>query len=122
MSSDIGVDRFFPNYPTQTATLNETESEATLFLTGSVDMQYSKNLQDLLYWIIDRQKRSTRIIVDLAHVSYISSTGVGALTFGMINARKREIEFEVRNIQPKVKAVFEILGIMKFFEQEEKNE
>ena len=76
----------------------------------------------MLLWLVDKQDGLTAIIVDLEHVNYISSTGVGALAAAMISARKRDLPFKLRNIQPKVRSVFELLGLMKFFEEARTNE
>jgi len=56
------------------------------------------------------------LIVDMNGVSYISSTGIGALTNVMVKAKKREIALMLRSIQPKVRSVFELLGVLSFFE------
>ncbi|MFA6505264.1 MAG: STAS domain-containing protein [Treponemataceae bacterium] len=122
MDSENPIDLFFARYPPNTVSIRKSAAGTNLFLTGSLDLQYSRDLQNLLLWLVDKQDGLTAIIVDLEHVNYISSTGVGALAAAMISARKRDLPFKLRNIQPKVRSVFELLGLMKFFEEARTNE
>ncbi len=96
---------------------NEGQAGLELKLYGSLDLDSSRRLQDLLSWIIDSQARQPRLVVDLAQVNYISSSGVGALTVGLTAARKRDIRFQIKNLQPKVRSIFVLLGLMGFFEE-----
>ena len=86
-------------------------------LIGSLDLQSSSALQDMLSSIIAGMGLGVRLVVDLGSVPYIPSAGVGALTMALTNAKKRDITFQLSHIQPKVRAVFELLGFMSFFEE-----
>jgi anti-anti-sigma factor len=86
-------------------------------LTGSLDMDSSSALQDVLASIISQMDRGVRLVVDLGDVSYIPSAGVGALTMALTRAKNRDITFQLCRIQPKVRSVFELLGFMSFFEE-----
>ena len=86
-------------------------------LTGSLDLQSSSALQDLMIQIIARMDLGIKLVVDLQNVSYIPSSGVGALMMALTTAKKRDITFQLSNIQPKVRTVFELLGFMSFFEE-----
>lgn len=99
----------------------QTESTIELWLAGPLDLEGSGALQALLGWIIDHQDSQGKLLVDLEHVGYISSTGVGALTQALTAARKRNTRFMLRNLQPKVRSIFMLLGLMDYFQEEGSN-
>ncbi len=111
------IAEFFGPKATMKVAADEGQAGFELRLYGSLDLDSSRRLQDLLSWIIDRQARQPRLIVDLGEVNYISSSGVGALTVGLSAARKRDIRFQIKNLQPKVRSIFVLLGLMGFFEE-----
>ncbi|HAE22222.1 MAG TPA: hypothetical protein DCG47_07865 [Spirochaetaceae bacterium] len=111
------IDRFFKNNSTMRVVALEDARGLVLALAGSLDLECSAALQNLLLWIIEQQNGKLRLIVDLKQVNYISSTGVGALTIALTTAIKRDKRFLLRNLQPKVRAVFQLLGLMNFFEE-----
>jgi len=76
----------------------------------------------LLSNFIDNQSTLKNLLVDLREISYISSTGVGVLSSLLVQATKRNIIFKLKNIQPKVKVVFELLGLLSFFDEIETDE
>jgi len=111
------VDRFFKKNSSMAVTLMEDTSGVVLRLKGSLDMQTSTALQELLLYVIDTMAGHLRLLVDLHDVNYVPSSGVGALTIALTMARKRSISLQLGGIQPKVKSVIELLGFMSFFEE-----
>lgn len=91
-------------------------------LSGSLDLEFAHGLEMLLSKFIENQSSLKNLIVDLKEISYISSTGVGVLSSLLVQATKRNISFKLKNIQPKVKVVFELLGLLSFFEEIKTNE
>lgn len=89
-----------------------------LRLTGPLDLESSRALQNLLVELSESCHRGLDVVIDLFNVDYISSTGVGALTSGMAAIRKHDAMMTLRGIQPKVRAVLELLGILSFFREE----
>jgi anti-anti-sigma factor len=76
------------------------------------------DIEILLASVIDLVEIVHPLVLDLAAVNYISSSGVGALAMALARARKRNMSFFVRNMTTKVRAVFEILGLLDFFAEE----
>jgi len=111
------ADRFFKKNPCMAVTLMEDSSGVILRLKGSLDMETSMALQELLLHVIDTMSGHMRLLVDLHDVNYVPSSGVGALTIALTMARKRYIRLQLGGIQPKVKSVIELLGFMSFFEE-----
>ncbi|OHD20313.1 MAG: hypothetical protein A2Y38_13185 [Spirochaetes bacterium GWB1_59_5] len=111
------VDKFFEKDSRMRVSLMEDVSGIIIRLNGSLDMQSSSALQEMLMYIIDSMAGHKRLVVDLHDVNYIPSTGVGALTIALMTARKRDIKLQLSQIQPKVRSIFELLGFMSFFEE-----
>ncbi len=111
------IDTQFGKDSTVSVGFLDNASTLVLKFDGSFDLQSSSAMLELLLSVINRMDRSRGLVVDLENVSYIPSTGVGALTMVLTTAKKREIPFKVYRIQPKVRAVFELLGFMNFFEE-----
>jgi anti-anti-sigma factor len=111
------VDKNFPRGSPIHIDFLANASNIVVRLTGSLDLQSSSALQDMLSSIIAEMGLGVRLVVDLGSVPYIPSAGVGALTMALTNAKKRDITFQLYRIQPKVRAVFELLGFMSFFEE-----
>lgn len=109
--------RYFGEGAEMSVDARENQAGLMVILTGSLDLECSRRLQDLLSWIIENQAGQSRLVVDLEHVNYISSTGVGALTIALTAARKRNTRFLLRNLQPKVRAIFQLLGLMDYFDE-----
>jgi anti-sigma B factor antagonist len=63
---------------------------------GEVDVETSARLRNIL---VDTATRlmPTRIMVDLLHVTFIDSTGIGALAAGRNAAQRVRLGFAVRN-------------------------
>jgi len=99
------------------ASVSEDAAGVVVVLQGSLDMQSSSALQELLTRIIGSMAAHKRLVVDLNDVNYIPSSGVGALTIALTTARKRDISLQLSRIKPKVRFVFELLGFMSFFEE-----
>jgi anti-anti-sigma factor len=55
------------------------------------------------------------LVLDLSGVGYISSTGVGALTNALVEARKKGLGIVFRRIPPKVASILDVLGLRSFF-------
>ena len=53
----------------------------------------------------------TQLIINMAEVSYIDSTGIGVLVGGAHSAQDAGAVLRVENPQPSVKRVFTLLGV-----------
>jgi len=117
MDYSEAVDAYFAKDTHVAVSVAEDASGVTIVLRGSLDMQSSSALQELLASVIGSMAAHRRLIVDLNDVNYIPSSGVGALTIALMTARKRDISLQLSRIKPKVRSVFELLGFMSFFEE-----
>jgi anti-anti-sigma factor len=77
---------------------------------GEVDVKDSTRLRDVLVDIATRQMPS-KIMVDLLHVTFIDSTGIGALAAGRNAAHRLRLGFAVRNANGFVAAQLRQTGL-----------
>ncbi|NJC63555.1 STAS domain-containing protein [Planosporangium flavigriseum] len=77
---------------------------------GEVDLETSTRLRNIL---IDTAAHlmPTKIMVDLLHVTFIDSTGIGALAAGHNAAQQRRLGFGVRNANGFVAAQLRQTGL-----------
>jgi len=81
------------------------------------DMTFSFKFQDYLTELIRSMEPNQELYIDLSNVSYIPSLGVGALSTALVASMKKNIPFYVCNIKPKVRSVFDMLGLMLYFRE-----
>jgi anti-anti-sigma factor len=56
------------------------------------------------------------LILDMAGVTYITSTGIGAITMIMFEAERRLLPFHLARVPRNVRNVLEVLGFSAFFD------
>jgi len=117
MDCEETVNRYFGKNSRMSVSVTEDIAGVAVILSGSLDLNSSSALQEMLINIIGSMAGHKRLLIDLNDVSYIPSSGVGALTIALTTARKRDIKLQLSRIQPKVRSVFELLGFMSFFEE-----
>ena len=59
---------------------------------------------------------STVIVLDLASLSFIDSTGVGLLIFGFKRARKKDNWFRLAALSPWTSDLLDHMGVLKLFD------
>ncbi|MFN8035452.1 MAG: STAS domain-containing protein [Acidimicrobiia bacterium] len=82
-------------------------------LRGEVDVASSPDLRDCLYRTIARG--TERVVVDLAGLTFIDSSGLGVLVGALKRIRERGGELELRGLHDPSRRVFEITGLTKLF-------
>jgi len=79
-----------------------------------LDAHNSGELKDRILRILEEGGR--RLVVDLADVSFIDSSGLGALLSGYKNATQRAGSFILSGLQPRVRAMFELTRLNRVFD------
>jgi len=103
--------------------MKETESAASpmprkdqpnvLPLEGEIDLHVSPNIAASLQMMIE--KKPPKLIVDLARVTYIDSSGLAALIEGMQNVQEYGGKFALAGLQEPVRTIFEIARLDQVF-------
>jgi len=95
------------------AVVNRTvESDGTVVieLRGELDLAINEALRLLLVETATTV-RPPRIIVDMLHVNFVDSTGIGALAAGYTAARTAGVTFTVRHLAPFVAEQLRMTGL-----------
>lgn len=93
----------------------ETSNGVVIFdIEGEIDLYNSPELKETIKKMIDSQKYN--IVVNLAKVSYIDSSGIGALISSLSNLKKYQGGLKIINLTGSVKKVFELTKLTSFFE------
>ena len=79
-----------------------------------LDAHNSGELRDRILEILDTS--GPQVVVDLAAVNFIDSSGLGALLSGYKNASLRSGSFVLAGLQPRVRSMFELTRLHKVFE------
>jgi anti-sigma B factor antagonist len=83
-------------------------------LEGEIDLHVSPNVAASLKMMIE--KKPPQVIVDLAGVSYIDSSGLAALIEGMQNVQQYGGKFALAGLQEPVRPIFEIARLDQVFQ------
>jgi anti-sigma B factor antagonist len=86
-----------------------------LALGGSLDGNNSREFRDIAEAALRAMGGGNALVLDLRSLTYISSTGVGAFTMLLAEARRRESALLIKGMREGVRAVFDILGFSTFF-------
>jgi anti-anti-sigma factor len=118
MSISAVVDNFSAMHTEAPASVVEGRDGIVLSLSGSFDMKLASDVEGFLVSVIDLVEMGRPLILDLSGVDYMSSTGIGSLVTSLVRAKRRNVRLVVRNMTPKVRSVFELLGFMQFFNED----
>jgi anti-sigma B factor antagonist len=93
--------------------IDEVPGGLAIYATGYIDTYNSTSF-------LKRAEKAVaagfaRLILDLSSVSFISSTGVGALVSLLKLARQRNGDVILQSVQPRVYEVLQLLGFSQFF-------
>jgi anti-anti-sigma factor len=90
------------------------DGAAIIDVRGELDVTTVSAFRALIVDTIKRE-RPVRVIVDMLHVTFMDSTGVGALVIGYNAAREEGAEFVVRNPSVFVHRQLHITGLTEIF-------
>ena len=88
----------------------QTERATVVEVAGELDLHSAPQLRAEIGRTLEN--KPPHIVVDLAGVTFLDSTGVGVLVGALKRAREAEIALDFCNAQPRVRRVFEITGLI----------
>ncbi len=97
--------------------LKITEKNETVIITideERMDAHNSGNLKERMLQLFDEGK--CQLVIDLAAVRFIDSSGLGALVSGFKNASARDGSLRLCCLQPQVRSMFELTRLHRVFE------
>jgi anti-anti-sigma factor len=95
---------------------------AMVDIGGWLGLEESVDLQALLCCIVNSLEQGYRLSLDLSTVTYISSTGVGALSNALVCARKKGAVLAIARISESAERILKALGILGYFQSERYDE
>ena len=90
---------------------SESDDLVTVHPAGEVDGDTADRLGSALTDAVRRCRPGGAVEVDLSGVSFLDSSGVGALLTGHRSAETRAVDFQVRDPQTMVRRVLEITNV-----------
>lgn len=85
-----------------------------LDIQGEIDLYNAPEIKDAINNLIEKQ--SCRVIVNLEKVSYIDSSGIGALISSLANLKKNAGGMKILKVSGSVRKVFELTKLTSFFD------
>jgi anti-sigma B factor antagonist len=94
----------------------ESREDRTVVKLGEerLDAHNSGELRDRILGLLEAGGQ--QLVVDLSGVSFIDSSGLGALLSGYKNANLRSGSFVLAGLQPRVQSMFELTRLHRVFE------
>jgi len=83
-------------------------------VTGDIDLSRSVDFQHELLLLLDQ--RPERVVVDLAGVPYMDSSGVASLVKVLSRSRKAGIGLVLVGLSPRVQSLFQITRLDRVFQ------
>ena len=90
--------------------------ETLIRCTGRITSTTSSTLQTTVRGIIPEAKR---VVLDLTDVSYMDSSGLGALVGLYLSARRQHCELKLINLNQRLKELFRVTRLASVFEGHE---
>ena len=106
-----------PSSTTLKISVDQVGKDAMIRLDGRVDVDSSPDLRDRLRTLLSEGALPQTIIVDLAGVSYIETSGVATLIESLRIARHHKITFRLQGLSGAVLRLFEVTGVLALFEE-----
>ncbi len=92
---------------------SERGGASVLTLRGEIDVYTAPLLRQALVDMVDQGARN--VVVDMEHVDFLDSTGLGVLVEGLKRVRTRDGQFSIVATQDKILKIFDITGLNKAF-------
>jgi anti-sigma B factor antagonist len=96
--------------------VEEAGKDAVVRLSGRIDVDSSPDLRNRLRTLLLVDERPQTIIVDLADVSYIETSGIATLIESLRIARHHQINFRLQGLSGAVLRLFEVTGVLALFD------
>jgi anti-sigma B factor antagonist len=93
---------------------NDVDGVTILVLRGRITLgEGSSLLREALRHALNH---SNRVLIDLAEVTYIDSTGLGELVGGFVSAQNRGAEVKLLHIKSQIKDLLQVTKLLTVFE------
>jgi anti-sigma B factor antagonist len=92
----------------------ERDGVVILDINGEIDLYNAPEIKEVINGLIADNK--SNVVINLEKVSYIDSSGIGALISSLSNLKKYQGGLKIINVFASVRKVFELTKLTSFFE------
>ncbi len=92
-----------------------TDIKVLVHLKGRLETANSIHFLKFIIDLVDFSSVGCELILNMKELYYVSSTGIGAFTTILVNCKKKNMNLFMKDMQPKVKDILELLGFISFF-------
>ncbi len=85
-----------------------------LSISGELDLYNAPELKEAIQKLINDKK--VQVIIDMDRVSYVDSSGIGALISSFSSLKKSQGQMRICNVAGSVRKVFELTRLTSFFQ------
>ncbi len=96
--------------------VDQAGKDATVRPSGRIDVDSSPDLRDRLRTLLSEGALPQSIIVDLAGVSYIETSGIATLIEALRIARHHQVELRLQGLSGAVLRLFQVTGVLALFD------
>jgi anti-sigma B factor antagonist len=89
--------------------IDEGNNGSIVHLSGEIDVYTAPKLKDALLPLT--KQHGTLLEVDLTHVNYMDSTGLGVFINALKSSNEHECQLKLINLQDRVYRLFQITGL-----------
>lgn len=89
---------------------NDSE-RLVLFVGGEIDAFTAPQLKDSLFALLQEADVNQVVVLDLAGVGYMDSTGVGVLIAALKTSKARSLQLILESVPPRIERLFKITGL-----------
>lgn len=82
-------------------------------VNGEMDLYNSYKLKELVMKMLE--KKVQKFVINMEHVEYIDSSGIGALIYLCSTIKKLSLKLLISNVRGSVKKVIELTKLMGYF-------
>ena len=105
-----------PSSSNLTISVDQVGKDAVVRLSGRVDVDSSPDLRDRLRTLLSEGALHQTIIVDLAAVSYIETSGIATLIEALRVARHHQTNLCLHGLSGAALRLFQVTGVLALFE------
>lgn len=89
--------------------MENADGNHVLHLSGEVDAYTAQQLRDQLFPVVEQG--GSQVTVDLEHVNYMDSTGIGIFIGALKAASKSGSQLRLEKVPPRINRLFRITGL-----------
>ena len=92
--------------------VNYTDKSVTIRVPKRVDVYTA---QFLMADLNKKIQKGTNIVLDMTHTHHVDLDSVNVFTIGLLKSRERKARLTLRGVQPQIRSILKIAGILGQF-------